>query len=360
MNRLRQSDQGPLHGVRVLDLSRYVPGPFCSLLLAELGAEVCKVEEPQEGDPLRELDPEAFRRLNRGKKSLTLNLKSQEGRSIFLALVERGDVLIEGFRPGVMRKLALEPERLRGMFPDLVYISITGYGQDGPYRERAGHDLNYMAAAGALGDEVPRIQVADFAGGGLYAALAVVSALYHRRSSGKGACLDLAMLDGVVSFLGLAVTSAGERLSGLYPNYSLYRTRDRHLLSVGALEPKFWEAFCQAIHRPDLRSRAGDPGARSEVASVLASQDLSDWERRFSGIDACVEPLLSPAAALQHPQVVHRRVNRAGRGLPPCFHGELAPSAREAPVLGEHTGEILREAGLAPDEIDDLRARGLC
>jgi crotonobetainyl-CoA:carnitine CoA-transferase CaiB-like acyl-CoA transferase len=348
---------GLLRGTRILDLSLYAPGPFCSLLLAELGADVVKVEEPGQGDPLRGLDPEAFKRFNRNKKSLTLNLKTEPGRLLLFRLVERSNALVEGFRPGVMERLELGYARMAKRNPRLVYLSITGYGQEGPYRDRAGHDINYMAAAGALRTEVPPIQVADLAGGGLYGALALVGGLYKSESTGKGSYIDLAMLDGVVSLLGLALSSARDILSGRYPNYGLYRTRDGKLLSVGALEPKFWEAFCQGIARPELAARIGDPTARDAVAETVASKDAAEWESVFVELDACVEPVRDSREALSHPQVVHRRMFDPELAVP---YARPAASGEGAPRLGDHTGSILEELGVGAKELEDLRAQGVC
>lgn len=347
-----------LHGIRILDLSHYAPGPFCSLLASELGADVIKIEEPRHGDPLRSLDEDAFRRLNRGKKSLTLNLKSDRGRRLLLRLAERSDALIEGFRPGVMDRLGLAFETLVERNPRLVYLSITGYGQQGPYRSRAGHDINYMAVAGALQVEVPRIQFADFAGGGLYGAFALMAGLHKTATTGKGGYIDLAMLDGVVSLLGLAMSPFGDVLSGRYPNYGLYQTRDGRWLSVGALEPKFWEAFCEGIQRPDLVERIADPAARQEVARVIAGKDAADWDRVFEERDACVELVRDLGEALSHPQVSHRRMfDDRELALP---FARPADSGKTSPGLGEHTLSLLEELGVSPNEVEALRTEGVC
>ena len=346
-----------LRGTRVLDLSGYAPGPFCSLLASELGADVIKIEEPGHGDPLRGLDEEAFRRLNRGKKSLTLNLKSDQGRRLLLRLAERSDVLIEGFRPGVMERLGLAYETLAEQNPRLVYLSMTGYGQQGPYRRRAGHDINYMAVAGALREEVPRIQFADLAGGGLYGALALMAGLHKSATTGKGSYIDLAMVDGVVSLLGLAMSPIGEVLSGRYPNYGLYETRDGRWLSVGALEPKFWKAFCEGIERPDLVQRIGATSARQEVAEVVAGKDAAEWHAVFEDRDACVELVRDPGEALSHPQVSHRRMFDPELAVP---FARPADSGEPAPELGEHTLSLLEELGVSPSEVEGLRTDGVC
>jgi crotonobetainyl-CoA:carnitine CoA-transferase CaiB-like acyl-CoA transferase len=326
----------PLRGLQVLDLSLYAPGPYATLILAALGAEVLKIEPPPSGDPLRTLDPEAFERLNKGKKSLLLDLKEEKGKAALRRLARRADVLIEGFRPGVMARLSLDYERLREEAPQLVYLSLTGYGQDGPYRERAGHDVNYLALAGALFGTTlrpPVLQTADFAAGGLFAAVAVLSSLV--RPGGGGRYIDLSMHEGVLSMMMLATGAAAQRLSGSFPGYGIYRTRDGRHLSVGALEPKFWKAFCAGIERPDLEPRELDPLAADEVARVIGSRDLAFWTERFGVLDACVEPVLTPEEARAQPQASHRR-RGAGFSLPFRESGGEATDLPRAPLLGEH------------------------
>jgi crotonobetainyl-CoA:carnitine CoA-transferase CaiB-like acyl-CoA transferase len=246
-------------------------------------------------------------------------------------------VLIEGFRPGVMNRLSLDYASLRAGAPQLVYLSLTGYGQDGPYRDRAGHDVNYLALAGALDGPSPRppaLQTADFAAGGLFAVVAVLSSILDR--TGGGRHIDLSMHEGVLSMMMLATGQAAQRLSGSFPGYGIYRTRDGRHLSVGALEPKFWKAFCAGIERADLEPRDLDPKAVAEVSRVIESRDLTFWTERFSRIDACVEPVLTPDEARVQPQALHR-----GRGpgfsLPFLAGGLPPPDLPRAPFLGEHT-----------------------
>lgn len=301
-----------------------------------------KVEARPEGDPLRAVDPEAFARLNAGKKSVLLDLKSEGGNRALRRLAMAADVLVEGFRPGVMSRLGLDYGSLKREAPRLVYLSLTGYGGEGPYGDRAGHDVNYMAAAGALeGVSKPLpIQVADFAAGGLYAAVAILSAMVGRADSRPGRHLDLSMHHGVLSMMMLASGEAASRLSGSFPNYAIYRTRDGGALSVGALEPKFWRAFCAGIERPDLEGRMLDREAVAEVSRVIEGRDLASWEERFRGIDACVEPVASPERAHLHTQAAHRGVG-PGFSLP-FFDGSSGPiELGRAPRLGEHTGEVL-------------------
>jgi crotonobetainyl-CoA:carnitine CoA-transferase CaiB-like acyl-CoA transferase len=219
---------------------------------------------------------------------------------------------------------------------------VTGYGADGPYRDRAGHDLNYMAAAGALEgvSRPPSIQVADLAAGGLFGVVAVLSALLGRTESGSGRRLDLSMHHGVLSMMMLASGEAGSRLSGAFPNYALYRTRDDRVLSVGALEPKFWSAFCAAIERRDLESRMLDRGAVAEVARVIEEKDLGFWTERFAGIDACVEPVWPAEKGRSHPQAAHRGVG-SGFTLPFADGAKASIDLGPSPGPGQHTEEVV-------------------
>ena len=349
----------PLRGLRVLDLCWYAPGPFCSLVCATLGAEVIKVEPPK-GDPLRQLDSRAFEQLNAGKKSLRLDLKSELGRGSFLALAGTADVILEGFRPGVAARLGIGYDALRDVAPTILYLSITGYGQDGPYRERSGHDINYMALAGALhGARAPLpLQVADLAAGGLYGAVGLLAALLERARSGAGGYLDLSMHHGLLSMLRLTEGAAGARLSGRYANYTVYETRDGKGLSVGALEPKFWDRFCRTLGREDLVARVDDPATRDEVARVVAERDRDEWVERFRAADACVEPVLTPAEAAVHDQAAHR--DAAPPSPPWPFQGVRRRVRAPAPALGEHTDALLRQAGLTPQAIARLHAAGVC
>ena len=321
----------PLEGTRILDLCRYAPGPYATLVCAALGADVVKVEAPPDGDPLRELDPVAFERLNAGKKSVLLDLKSAEGMTRFWTLVRSAHVLVESFRPGVMERLGIGFEHVNHQAPAMIYVSISGYGRSGSRHDRAGHDVNYMARAGALhGVERPLpLQVADFAAGGLYAVISILAA----RMEGRGRHIDLSMERGVASMMMLGGGQAGDALSGRYPNYSVYRTADGQALSVGALEPKFWQNFCDVLERPDLVARKEDPGARDEVAAILACRTAAEWESRFRSSDACVERVVPPAEALESSRAYELPFDMPGREL------------GAAPELGEHNEGILRGLG---------------
>jgi len=298
-----------LAGIRVLDLTRLLPGAFCTMLLGDRGADVIKVEEPGTGDYMRWLPPlqdgqgVVFNSLNRNKRAITLNLKTEAGRELFKALVATADVVVEGNRPGVMERLGLGWETLRALRPGLVLCSITGYGQDGPFAQRAGHDLNYMATAGALSlNALPggrphplAVQVADIGAGGVGAAAAILAALLGVARGGEGRHLDVSMTDGALSWLAMPMAEAfagGEqpvagrtRLSGRFPCYRVYECADGRFLSVGALEPKFWSTLVEALERPDLLYRHLDdsPEAHADLEAVFLTRGRDDWAARLPG-----------------------------------------------------------------------------
>jgi len=387
-------------GVRMLDLTRLLPGAYCSRLFADLGAEVIKVEEPGVGDYARWVPPSfgsdgpgaAFLMLNRNKKSVALNLKHEDGRAIFRKLVQGADVLLESFRPGVMRRLGLDYESLRPINPRLIYCAISGYGQDGPYRDLAGHDINYMGYAGALSITGPRggppllsgVQVGDIGGGSLMAAFTIASALYHRGQSGRGQMLDVSMTDGLVSWLshhfgvffatGHVPERGEERLNGGWACYGVYATKDGKYLTVGALEPKFWQNLCRALGREDLVPLQHATGAKrdeveADLRAIFASKSRDEWLTLFGSSDVCVGPVLDFGEVLEDPHVKHRglfqTVQRPDAGPIPhvAFPVKLSETPatieRPAPELGEHTDSLLRGLDYSAEEISDLRARGV-
>ncbi len=382
----------PLDGIRILDLSRLLPGPFGTLLLADLGAEVIKIESPQEGDYLRAIPPLVggegayFLAVNRGKKSVALDLKAPAGRKAFLRLVATADALLEGFRPGTMERLGRGYAALQEINPSLVYCSLSGYGQDGPRRDRPGHDIDYIALGGLLGltgevggpPVVPAVPIADLAGG-LAAAIAILAALLGRQRRGQGAYIDVAMLDVVLSWLGPIVAPgllAGatlERgrlmLSGELPCYHVYQAQDGQYLALGALEPKFWTNFCRAVGRDDLLPHQFDPQAIAEVQAVFCQRPRAAWVALLASAEACGEPVYTPAEALADPQVAARGLllevahPAAGTlrlaGPPFRLAGMPGAATSPAPRLGEHTAAVLRSLGYDETEIAAMVEAGV-
>jgi alpha-methylacyl-CoA racemase len=379
----------PLSGVRVLDLTRLLPGPFCTMLLADMGADVIKVEEPGTGDYMRWTPPliagqsALFNAVNRNKRSVTLNLKSESGRDLLMQLIEHADVLVEGNRPGVMDRLGLGWVAIHERNPKLVMCSITGYGQDGPFASRAGHDLNYMATAGGLGLNGNRggppvalaVQVADVGAGGLQPAVAILGALVGVQRGGEGRLLDASMTDGAVTWLALelAAMGAGEvavrgdrRLTGRYACYRVYQCEGGGFYSVGALEPKFWATLCQAVGKPELvalQFAEGTEGAEvhKEMEAVFASKSRSEWQHHLDGLEVCCEPVLELNEVESHPQVVARRlIEREGDQVEvrPAIPMRADWRRLDAPGLGQHTAEILAEVGVDSNRLEALRKEG--
>lgn len=361
-----------LAGIRILDLSRLLPGPYATQWLADLGAEVIKVERPPEGDatrwmpPFMALDAERFEgaifwRNNRGKQSVVLDFFDARGRAILLRLCEQADALVESFRPGVMAQRGLDYESVRARNPRLIYCSLSGYGQSGPYRDRAGHDLNYLALAGILklngasatAPVLAPVQIADLAGG-MSAALQISAALVERERTGVGKFLDVALFDAAVDWmqtvLGACFRAENENptrgampLTGAYPCYNLYETADGEYMALGALEPKFWRAFCDGIARADLLERQFDADCIAVCAEIFKTRARAEWIVFAAQTDCCLEPLLAVSETLTHPQVMARG---------------LAHGAGDAPRLGQDTRAVLTQAGFHAAELDALQAAG--
>jgi crotonobetainyl-CoA:carnitine CoA-transferase CaiB-like acyl-CoA transferase len=326
-----------------------------------------------------------FNALNRNKRSITLNLKSEAGRDLFKQLVGRSDVVIEGNRPGVMDRLGLGWSTLRELNPRLVMCAITGYGQSGPWAQRAGHDLNYMALAGALSmnarrGEAPHalaVQVADIGGGGQGGALAILGALLEVARGEAGRYLDVSMTDGALTWMavplsqvltqGEAIPPGMHRLTGRYACYGVYECADGRFMSVGALEPKFWQALCDALDRPDLIDQQYAEGPhqdhlRAELAAAFARRPRDEWTERLAGLDVCCEPVLDLDEVPGHPQIRARGLVHeleTGAELAPQVPFEPGWRRLEPPGLGEHNAEVLREIGVENDRLDDLRAAGV-
>ena len=373
--------------MRVLDLSLLFPGPYCASILSYFGADVYKIERPGGGDWVRYVPPLGpdgvsllFQALNRGKKSLTLNLRAPEGQAIFMRLVETADVLLEGFRPGVMDRLGLSYERLAAANPRLVYCTLTGYGQDGPYRDRAGHDLNYVGLAGLLDltgkregpPVIPGVPVADV-GGALWAAIGILQALLQRERTGRGQRVDASLLGGALGCLPLAVarqaggqpmSRGGDDLTGGVVCYQVYETQDGGYMSLSALEPEFWAAFCRAAGREDLFGDQFSPAVDGEPAfeimrALFQSRTRDAWVAAMAGADACCEPVYSVAEALESPVVQALDVIAGGLLCPPLHLSAQQGHLGAAPGLGQHTAAVLGELGYPPEEIERLRATGV-
>jgi alpha-methylacyl-CoA racemase len=371
----------PLDGLTVLDFSTLLPGPLATFMLAEAGAEVIKVERPG-GEDMRGFPPRlgrgsaTFAMLNAGKKSIAVDLKTEEGRAALRPLLECADILVEQFRPGVMERLGLGYAAVRAINPRVVYCSISGYGQSGPRSQEAGHDINYQARTGLLSlapgtkeaPSVPPALVADIAGGSFPAVLNILLALRQRDLSGEGCHLDIAMADAMFTFawFGLAEGfatghfpgSQENMLAGGSPRYALYVTSDDRLLAVGALEPKFWAAFCRGIGLPEaLQDDAADPAAtRAAVAGVIRRRTAAEWTAILEPLDCCATILSPLEEAVADPQFCERgllnamAVDAFGNRIPAAAV-PIAPGLRRSldeprrvPDIGEHTAEIVESA----------------
>ncbi|HEX4422082.1 MAG TPA: CaiB/BaiF CoA-transferase family protein [Kofleriaceae bacterium] len=375
-----------LAGIRILDLSRLLPGPFLTMLLADLGADVIKVEDPKLGDYMRQFPPAKggmggrFLAVNRGKRSIVLDLKAAAGREALLRLAARVDVVVESFRPGVIDKLGVGYAALAAVNPGIIVCSISGFGQTGPYVERAGHDLGYIAVAGvlAMGGPAggaplqPGVQIADLAGGSLWGATAILAALVGRHRTGRGAHLDISMTEGALALLsaelgnldcGARPTRGVETLNGGLACYGIYRTADDRYLAVGALEPKFWIALHQAIGRPaNVGELIGGPDVqarvRAELAAIFATRPAAEWNAILAAHDCCVELVTELDELPDHPLHRAREVFftiDGGAGVGPVQQVRTplgTPKApRPPPKQGEHTREVLAEYGFSDAEI---------
>jgi crotonobetainyl-CoA:carnitine CoA-transferase CaiB-like acyl-CoA transferase len=352
----------PLQGVRVLDLTRLLPGPFATQQLADLGADVIKIEDTGAGDyanaSVRTL-------INRGKRAVRIDLKHPQGLAAFLRLARDADAVVEGFRPGVMRRLGADYETVAAANPRIVYCSISGFGQDGPLAQMPAHDINYIALAGvadqvgnAHGPALSNLPLGDLLGGTMTAAMQICAALYGAARTGRGAYLDVAIADSVLAQAVLPRAMLREhgrvaplghgRLTGALACYGFYRTSDGRYLAVGALERKFWDALCDRIGRPDLAPlhdtghAAVEQRVRGELQALFGAEPLAHWARLFEGSEACVAPVLRLEETVAHPHFVAR--------------GTVADPPGDAPRPGEHTRAVLEEAGFDAGEIEALLA----
>ncbi|MCG8906276.1 CaiB/BaiF CoA-transferase family protein [Pseudomonas sp. DP-17] len=386
---------GPLASLKILDFSTLLPGPFASLLLADMGAQVLRVESPTRMDLVRVLPPHvdgtsaSHAYLNRNKRCIALDLKQAEAVEVVKQLVQEYDIVLEQFRPGVMDKLGVGYEALKAINPKLIYVSITGYGQTGPFRDRAGHDINYLALAGVASYTGRResgplplgVQLADIGGGSLHGVMGLLAAVIHRQQTGEGQQVDVSMTDCAFSLHGMA--GAGYLAAGVEPEmeglalnggsfYDYYRTRDGRWFSVGSLEPQFMQQFCAAIGRPELAARGLSPkpedqqALKREISIEFEKHDFSQWQKRFAALDACVEPMLSLAEAVEHPQLVERgAVTQVPNGkggeqrqmaCPIRFSAGLPEPRHIGAALGAHTAEVMAELGYSAEQVEALKA----
>lgn len=383
-----------LEGVKVLDLSRLLPGPYCSMILADFGAEVLKVEDTELGDYMRDLPglEGSYHTLNRNKQSICLNLKTERGQEIFHRLVRDADVLLEQFRPGVTQRLGIDHFTLRKINPKLIYCSLTGYGQDGPRALKAGHDINYLALGGVLGQcglseenpVLPGVQIADIGGGALWAAVAILLALWAREKTGEGQYLDVAMLDGSIAFLAAAgagflsgdtIPRRGKSiLSGSYACYGVYETADGKYLALGALEGKFWADVCRRLGRLTWLEEQFVPQPRQgeikrELAAIFKSKTREEWQTIFADADVCLDPVfdldeMAADAHIQKRQMLFQTTMSDGRqgwllGVPIKCSQTPGGIRSPAPGRGEQTNEVLQRLGYDQTLIESLRSQGV-
>ena len=389
----------PLDGVRVFDLSSLLPGSLCSQMLADLGADVLKIENPRGPDGFRKMPPlvktlgSYFHIVNRNKRAMTLDLQDPAGRDIFLRMLPKADVLIDSFRPGGMERIGLGHDILKEIHPLLIHCSLTGFGQDGPYRDRPSHDINLLGLSGILdllgeknGPPVsPGVQFAG-AGGGLNAVIGILAALLKRERTGRGEHIDAALLDGLTPFLGLVMSTylttgilpkRGETLvGGGYAFYHVYQTGDGKYLALGCLEEKFWQGFCRAIDRPDLEDFGAlsmdgqmQPNVKAEIAVVIGQKSLVEWLAVFAPLDVCVESVLTTEESLAHPQAAERGLvvdvpqpdgtMQRQVASPFRFSGSQAQYRHIGVPVGHDTDVVLAEIAYSVEEISSLRERGI-
>jgi crotonobetainyl-CoA:carnitine CoA-transferase CaiB-like acyl-CoA transferase len=390
---------GVLDGIKILELARVAPGELCTMMLADMGAEVLKIETPpSDGEPEPQDDKRraAFAFVNRNKRSIALNLKAPEGQAIFGKLAAKADVIVEGFRPGVMKRLGADYEAIRKINPRIIYCSLSGFGQDGPYKSYPAHDLNYLSLTGVLGligepDRKPAIPlniIADYGGASLHGALGIVLALFARERTGKGQHVDISYLDTTLSLLaatpnlrfffsdGLAPRRGGGFLGGSYPYYAVYDTKDGKLLTIGCTEPWLWENFCKAIDRPEFARYARRPDqfvraanteearAREEIEAIIRTRTRDEWFEFLVKHDVCVGKVYDVEEMVEDPQVQHRQMvvetehPEVGKvkqfGIAIKLSETPGAIRRAAPYRGEHTEEVLESLGMTREEIRAL------
>ena len=382
----------PLQDLKVLDLTRLIPGGYATLILADLGAEVLKIEDMDSGDYSRWIEPSIgeyglyFHALNRNKKSMKLNLKAEDGKKIFKKLVKKGyDTIVESFRPGVMDRLGIGYNTLRETNPRVIYCAISGYGQDGPKKEKALHDLNCLAVSGALSitgegtPAIPGIQIADTSSA-LFSVMSILTAYIARERSCQGQFIDISMTDGVISLLSIhlfkylvdsKIPEGGRmQFNGQFPCYRVYKTKDGKYMTLAALEEKFWEHFCIAIERRDLIKKQFDDSieTKKELEKIFKSKTRTEWEKISENIDCCLEPVLNFKEVTEHPQlksrnlffdIDHQSVKIPNVRIPFLMSGVNNMPRNPAPLWGKHTEEILISIGYEKERIASLKNKGV-
>jgi crotonobetainyl-CoA:carnitine CoA-transferase CaiB-like acyl-CoA transferase len=372
------ANKGALDGITVIDLSRLLPGPYCSMILADHGARVIAVENKRFVS-----DGLFFNTINRNKEHMSLNLKSDAGREIFFKLIEKADVLMEGFRPGVVDRLGVDYESVRKVNPEIIYCSISGYGQDGPFRDRVGHDVNYLSFAGVLNligeadrpPSIPGIQIADVAGGGMNAAIGILLALFAREKTGRGQYIDISMTDGMVGFLPLALyfqqltgkdpRRADTTLSHRYACYNTYETADGRFISIGAVENRFWKRLCDHLDVPQYTTLQYDDSRRTEILEFMRStfkeKALDEWCDELADLEICWGRVQTFSEILEDPLFREREMfleleGKAGEkqvaiGVPVKLSDTPGSVRGAADDFGESTPAILKELGYSEKEI---------
>src|SRR5574341_955024 len=382
----------PLQDFKILDLTRLIPGGYATLILADLGAEVLKIEDMDSGDYSRwmEITIEEygiyFHALNRNKKSMKLNLKAEDGKKIFKKLVEAGyDTIVESFRPGVMDRLGIGYNTLREINPRVIYCAISGYGQNGPKKEKALHDLNCIAVSGALSitgegaPAIPGIQIADTISA-LFSVISILTAYIARGKTSQGQFIDVSMTDGLVSLLSIHLIKylvdskipEGGRMqfNGQFPYYRVYKTKDGKYMTLAALEKKFWENFCKAIGRRDLINKQYDDSIETtkELENLFKSKTRLEWEEISEKIDSCLEPVLNFKEVTEHPQlksrklffdIVYGNIKIPQVRIPFLMSGVIKMQKNPAPLWGKNTEEILISIGYYEEQIKSLKDRGV-
>lgn len=377
---------GALEGVKVLDLSRMLPGPYCSMILADHGAEVIAIE-----DQRFKKDGLFFNDLNRNKRHMSLNLKTAKGKEIFFKLARQTDVILEGFRPGVVKRLGVDYQKVKEINPGVIYCSISGYGQTGAASNRVGHDVNYLSMSGVLGligekdslPSIPGVQIADIAGGAMNGAVGILLALYAREKTGQGQYIDISMTDGMLGFLGLpnyfsALTGKQPRvadtlLSHRYGCYNTYQTKDGRFISIGAVENRFWKILCDQFQRSDYISLQYDEEKREEIIAFLRQQfltkTLAEWENELEKLEVCYTKVQTMQEVFKDPLFRERGMvfdytdskgtERSSFGIPVKLSATPGSLRTVPDEFGESTRDVLLEAGYSEKEVDSFFSDGI-